>query len=174
MIKTLTHQYENWRHAHWEDFLYILSMNTVLLRKEAMHQTSLMYTASLQWPILFFAYGNLGFEGALIHCLFPQKGSIPVQNQPLSLSFFPAMFHILSFWRCEWRICSNPRYSWVTYFILSNICNFSQLVLSILSTHPLFALSIFVTLSIFRCLIKLLSSSRPLLSINFLRYRLTL
>ncbi len=32
--------------------------------------------------------------------------------------------------------CSNPRYSWVTYFILSNFCNFSQLVLSILSTHP--------------------------------------
>ncbi len=24
---------------------------------------------------------------------------------------------------------SNPRYSWVTYFILSNFCNFSQLVL---------------------------------------------
>ncbi len=35
--------------------------------------------------------------------------------------------------------CSNPRYTWVIYFILSNICNFSQLVLS---THPLFALSI--------------------------------
>ncbi len=30
-------------------------------------------------------------------------------------------------------LCS-PRYSWVTYFILSNICNFSQLFLS---THPL-------------------------------------
>ncbi len=29
--------------------------------------------------------------------------------------------------------CSNPRYSSVTYFILSNFCNFSQLVLS---THP--------------------------------------
>ncbi len=29
---------------------------------------------------------------------------------------------------------SNPRYSWVTYFIWSNFCNFSQLVLS---THPL-------------------------------------
>ncbi len=72
------------------------------------------------------------------------------------------------------NVCSNPRYSWVTYFILSNICNFSQLVLSILSTHPLFALSIFVTLSIFRRLIKHLSSSRPLLSIHFLRYLLTL
>ncbi len=46
------------------------------------------------------------------------------------------------------RTCSNPRYSWVTYFKLSDICNFSQLVRSILSTHPLFALSIFVTLSI--------------------------
>ncbi len=45
--------------------------------------------------------------------------------------------------------CSNPRYSWVTYFILSNICNFSQLILSILSTHLLFALSNFVTLSNF-------------------------
>ncbi len=32
----------------------------------------------------------------------------------------------------------------------------------------------FVTLSIFRRLIKLLSSSRPLLSIHFLRYHLTL
>ncbi len=70
--------------------------------------------------------------------------------------------------------CSNPRCSWVTYFSLSNICNFSQLVLSILSTHPLFALSIFVTLSIFRRRIKRLSSSRPLLSIHFLRYHLTL
>ncbi len=30
--------------------------------------------------------------------------------------------------------CSNPRYSWVTYSILSNFCNFSQLVLP---THPL-------------------------------------
>ncbi len=37
---------------------------------------------------------------------------------------------------------NNPRYSWVTYFILSNICNFSQLVWSILSTHPLLTLSI--------------------------------
>ncbi len=46
--------------------------------------------------------------------------------------------------------CSNPRYSWVTYFNLSNICNFSQLGLSILSTHTLFALSNFVILSIFR------------------------
>ncbi len=92
MIKTLTHQYENWTHAHWEDFLYILSMNTVLLRKEAMHQTSLVHTASLQWPILFFAYGNLGFERGLIHCLFPQKGSIPVQNQPLSVPLFSDMF----------------------------------------------------------------------------------
>ncbi len=72
------------------------------------------------------------------------------------------------------RRCSNPRYLWVTYFILSNICYFSQLVLSILSTHPLFALSIFVTLSIFRRLIKFLSSSRPLLSIHFLRYLLIL
>ncbi len=71
-------------------------------------------------------------------------------------------------------ICSNPRYSWVTYFILSNICNFSQLVLSILSTHRLFALSIFITFSIFRRLIKRLSSSRPFLSIHFLRYHLTL
>ncbi len=70
--------------------------------------------------------------------------------------------------------CSNPRHSWVTYFILSNFCNFSQLVLSILSTHPLFVLSNFVTLSIFRRLIKLLSSSRPLLSIHVLRYHLTL
>ncbi len=32
------------------------------------------------------------------------------------------------------EICSNPQYSGVTYFILSNFCNFSQLVLS---THPL-------------------------------------
>ncbi len=71
-------------------------------------------------------------------------------------------------------IFSNPRYSWVTYFILSNICNFSQLVLSILSTHPLFVLSIFVTLSIFRRLIKRLSSSHPLLSIHLLRYLLIL
>ncbi len=71
-------------------------------------------------------------------------------------------------------ICSNPRYSWVTYFILSSICNFSQLVLSILSTHFLFDLSNFVTLSIFRRLIKLPSSSRPLLSIHFLHYHLTL
>ncbi len=31
-------------------------------------------------------------------------------------------------------ICSNPRYSWVTYFILSNFYNFSQFVVS---THPL-------------------------------------
>ncbi len=30
--------------------------------------------------------------------------------------------------------CSNPRYSWVTYFILSSFCYFSRLVLS---THPL-------------------------------------
>ncbi len=71
-------------------------------------------------------------------------------------------------------VCSNPRYSWVTYYILSSICNFSQLVLSILSNHPLFALSIDVTLWIFRRLIKLLSSSRPLLSIHFFRYHLTL
>ncbi len=28
------------------------------------------------------------------------------------------------------RACSNPRYSWVTYFILSNLCKFAQLVLS--------------------------------------------
>ncbi len=56
--------------------------------------------------------------------------------------------------------CSNPRYSWVTYFILSNIC-------TLLSTHPLLALSIFVTLPIFRRLIKRLSSFRPLLSIHF-------
>ncbi len=67
---------------------------------------------------------------------------------------------------CRAVHCNNQRYSWVTCFILSNICNFSQLVLSILSTHPLFALSIFVTLSIFRRLIKLLSSSRALLSIH--------
>ncbi len=71
-------------------------------------------------------------------------------------------------------ICSNPRYSWVTYFILSNICYFSQLILSILSTHPLFPLSIFVTLSVFRRLNKRLSFSCPLLSIHFLRYYLTL
>ncbi len=31
-------------------------------------------------------------------------------------------------------VCSNPRYSWVSYFTLSNFCNFSQLVLS---SHPL-------------------------------------
>ncbi len=70
--------------------------------------------------------------------------------------------------------CSNPRYSWVTYFILSNICNVSQLVLSISSTHTLFALSIFVTLSIFHRLINLLSSSHPLWSFHFLRYFLIL
>ncbi len=29
--------------------------------------------------------------------------------------------------------CSNPLYSWVTYFILSNICHFSQLVYLIYS-----------------------------------------
>ncbi len=92
MIKTVTHHYENWSHINWEDFIYILSMNSVLLRKEAVHQASLMYTASLQWPILFFAYGNLGFKEGLIHCLFPQKGSIPVQNRPLISSFFSDMF----------------------------------------------------------------------------------
>ncbi len=32
------------------------------------------------------------------------------------------------------NLCSNPRYSWVTYFILSNLWYFSQLVLS---AHPL-------------------------------------
>ncbi len=31
-------------------------------------------------------------------------------------------------------MCSNYRYSWVTYFILSNFCNFSQFVYS---NHPL-------------------------------------
>ncbi len=71
------------------------------------------------------------------------------------------------------KVCSSPRYSWVTYFILSNICNFSQLVFSILSTHTLFALSIFVSLSIFSRLIKLMSVSQPLLSIHFLRYLAT-
>ncbi len=75
--------------------------------------------------------------------------------------------------RATQRICSNPRYSCVTFFILSNICNFSQLVLPILSTHPLFALSNFATLSIFRRLVKLLSVSHPLLSIHFLRYLAT-
>ncbi len=43
--------------------------------------------------------------------------------------------HLLAWNRKSWRgICSNPRCSWVTYFILSNFCNFSQLDLS---THPL-------------------------------------
>ncbi len=65
------------------------------------------------------------------------------------------------------EVCSNPRYSWVTYFILSNICYFSQLVISILSTHPLFTLSIFVILSIFL-------SSYQTLVIYSLRYLLTI
>ncbi len=48
--------------------------------------------------------------------------------------------------------CSNPRYSWVTYFILSTFCSFSQLVLS---TYPLWLYQFlspyqsFVVLSIF-------------------------
>ncbi len=45
--------------------------------------------------------------------------------------------------------CSNPRYSWVTYFILSNFCNFSQLVLS---THPLLFYRFFSTYQSFEVL----------------------
>ncbi len=66
-------------------------------------------------------------------------------------------------------LCSNPQYSWVTYFILSN---FLKLFPACLIYSPLVALSIFVTLSIFRRLIKLLAFSHTLLSTRFFIYSL--
>ncbi len=44
------------------------------------------------------------------------------------------MMHLPGFKEPTEGFCSNQQYSWVTYFILSNFCNISQLVLS---THPL-------------------------------------
>ncbi len=46
----------------------------------------------------------------------------------------PKRFDLIYVCNPTWTVCSVPRYLWVTYFILSNFCNFSQLVLS---THSL-------------------------------------
>ncbi len=74
------------------------------------------------------------------------------------------------FLKTSFELCSNLRYSCVTCIILSNSCNFFP---ACLIYSPFVALSIFVTLSIFRRLIKLLSFSHPLLSIHLLRYLAT-
>ncbi len=45
--------------------------------------------------------------------------------------------------------CSNPRYSWITYFILSNLCNFSQLNSPLVAVLILLPYQSFVVLSTF-------------------------
>ncbi len=56
-------------------------------------------------------------------------------RQPCSVDVFLRRKAAADLWLAvTMRRCSNRRYSWVTYFILSNLCYFSQLVLS---THPL-------------------------------------
>ncbi len=72
------------------------------------------------------------------------------------------------------NICSNPRYSWVTYFILSNFCNFTQLVLS---THPLLFypfLSYYQTYVVLSNCLGVLSCARSLRQYTFLTHQASL
>ncbi len=100
-----------------------------------------------------------GHNGIPLECFAPPSTHLILSSFCLKVKSLRVLLEEISV--KKWRGYSNPRCSWLTNFILSNICNFSQLVLS---THPLFALSNFVTLSIFRRLIKLLFQQLFLLS----------